>query len=117
VYIVFVLVILAAVAWIGLALSWAASVARHRPDLHDSGQQQRYGWKCPRCGKTHAPTCRVKGCGGPLVWVQRDTAIKCARCHRRFVAHPFLFRMTPRPRQMWCDGCRGLSKITDWKIG
>lgn len=116
-YVVFGLVIFAAVVWILLALSWAASVARHKPDLHNSGTQVRYGWKCPRCGKTHAPTCKAGNCGGPLVWVQRESSIKCARCHRRFIAHPLLFRRTPRTRIRWCDGCRSLSVISNWKLG
>lgn len=116
-YLVGGLVGAAAVLWILLALAWASSVARHTPELRDSVQQVRYGWKCPRCGRTHTPVCRVSKCGGPLVWVQRSTTIKCARCHRRFIAHPFLFRRTPRARRMWCRACNAISLITDWKVG
>jgi uncharacterized CHY-type Zn-finger protein len=117
VYIVFAMVLVAAVLWIVLALGWASSVARHSPELRDSVQQIRYGWRCPRCGKTYTPGCKINKCGGPLVWVQRATTIKCARCHRRFIPHPFLFKLTPRARRMWCGGCRKISVIRDWKIG
>ena len=96
----------AAALWIVVGLSWAASVARHTPELRESTQQVRYGWRCPKCGKTHSPTCKADRCGGPLVWVQKGASIKCARCHRRFIAHPLLFRRTPRSRPMWCSGCK-----------
>ncbi len=108
---------LALVLWYAAAMTWAASVSKHRPELRDTVQRTRYGWKCPRCGRTHAPSCRVKGCGGPLVWVQHETRIKCARCHRYLIAHPMLFRQTPRPRRVWCAQCKSLVLIRDWKIG
>ena len=108
---------LALLLWYGAAMVWAASVSTHQPELHESVQGARYGWKCPRCGRTQAPACKVKRCGGPLVWVQRGSRIKCARCHRQLVAHPMLFRRTPRPRRMWCSRCRRLVVVRDWKIG
>jgi len=116
-YILLAVVVVMAAVWLLLALGWASSVARHTPELRDSAQQIRYGWRCPRCGKTHTPNCKVNNCGGPLVWVQRGTSIKCARCHRRFIAHPLLFRLTPCARPMWCNGCKKVSLIRDWKIG
>jgi DNA-directed RNA polymerase subunit RPC12/RpoP len=116
VYVVLGLVLVAAVLWIVLGVAWASSVASHMPELRDGAQQVRYGWRCPRCGKTHTPNCKASNCGGPLVWVQRETTIKCARCHRRFIPHPLLFRRTPRSRHMWCSGCRKLSFIREWKI-
>ncbi len=102
--------------WVVLALGWASSVARHNPELRDSVQQVRYGWKCPKCGRVHTPSCKVGKCGGALVWVQRGTSIKCARCHRRFIPHPLLFSLTPRPRPMWCGACKSISLITNWKV-
>ncbi len=115
-YLIYALVIVAAALWILLALGWASSVARHSPELRDSGQQVRYGWHCRRCGKTHAPVCRMSRCGGPLVWVQGETTIKCARCHRRFIAHPMLFRLTPITRPAWCSGCNRITIVGEWKI-
>jgi len=116
-HVLLAVVVAVAVLWVLLALGWASSVARHTPELRDSAQQIRYGWRCPRCGKTHTPNCKANNCGGPLVWVQRGTTIKCARCHRRFIAHPLLFSLAPRPRPMWCNGCKKISLIRDWKIG
>jgi DNA-directed RNA polymerase subunit RPC12/RpoP len=107
----------AALLWTLAALAWSSSVARHDPELRASTRQVRYGWRCPKCGQNHTPTCKVGKCRGPLVWVQRETTIKCARCHRRFIPHPFLFRMTPRPRRMFCTSCRSLSLITNWTVG
>jgi hypothetical protein len=109
-------IVAAAVVWVLLALGWASSVSRHTPELRDSVIQVRYGWKCPKCGRSHAPSCRVNKCGGPLVWVQRGTSIKCARCHRRFVAHPLLFSQTPKPWLKWCNGCKRISLIREWKV-
>ncbi len=116
-YVVLGLVLAAALLWVLLALSWASSVARHTPELREAPQQVRYGWRCPQCGKTYTPTCKVNKCGGALVWVQKGTTIKCARCHRRFIAHPFLFKTTPRPRRMWCGACKKIGLITEWKVG
>lgn len=107
----------AVILWALLALAWASSVSRHRPELRESTQQVRYGWECPKCGRTHAPNCKASRCGGPLVWVQRGATIKCARCHRRFIPHPFLFRMIPRARPMWCGGCKSINIIRNWKLG
>jgi len=103
--------------WYTVAMAWASSVARHQPELRESAQQVRYGWRCPRCGRTYSPSCKVDKCGGPLVWVQRGTRIKCARCHRCFIAHPMLFRQTPRARRMWCRQCNWVGVVKDWKIG
>lgn len=105
------------VVWYLVGKAWAASVAKHRPVLHESAQQVRYGWRCPKCGHTEAPSCRVNNCGGPLVWVQRQTRIKCARCHRYLIAHPMLFRQTPRPRRVRCRQCRRWGLVRDWKLG
>lgn len=102
--------------WYAVAMVWASSVAKHRPELHATGQQTRYGWRCPRCGRIHAPTCKVGNCGGALVWVQRDTRIKCARCHRYFIPHPMLFRQTPVARYLWCNGCHHFVKVSHWKL-
>ena len=115
-YLVFGAAGLALIVWYLLATTWAASVAKHQPDLRESVQQTRYGWKCPRCGRTYAPLCKVGNCRGPLVWVQGETRIKCARCHRYFVSHPMLFRQTPRPRRVWCARCRSLVLVREWKI-
>lgn len=116
-YIVLGIALAVVTLWVLLALAWASSVARHTPELRDSVRQIRYGWNCPKCGRTHAPSCRINNCGGPLVWVQRGTSIKCARCHRRFIPHPLLFRLTPRPRRMWCGSCKSVSLVTNWKLG
>jgi hypothetical protein len=103
--------------WALAGLAWSSSVARHSPELRESTLQVRYGWKCPKCGRTHTPTCKSGNCGGPLVWVQRHSTIKCGRCHRRFIPHPFLFRTVPRPRRMFCSSCRSLNVITHWQVG
>jgi DNA-directed RNA polymerase subunit RPC12/RpoP len=105
-----------ALLWYALAMAWASSVSKHQPQLHES-VQRRYGWRCARCGRVSAPSCRVGNCGGPLVWVQRETRIKCARCHRYFIAHPMLFRQRPRARRMWCRQCKSVVLVKDWKIG
>jgi len=104
------------VGWVLLALAWTSSVSQHTPELRETAQQVRYGWKCPKCGRAHAPTCKINKCGGPLVWVQRGKTIKCARCHRRLVPHPFLFSLVPKPRLMWCGSCRRVSLIREWKV-
>ena len=116
VYVIGGIVGAAAVVWALVALAWASSVSRHTPELRESIRQIRYGWKCPKCGRIHAPICKVNKCGGPLVWVQRGASIKCSRCHRRFIPHPFLFKLTPRPRRMWCSSCKSIGLITDWKL-
>jgi len=116
VYVIGGIVGAAVVLWGLVSLAWASSAARHTPELRESIRQIRYGWKCPKCGRVHAPNCKVNKCGGPLVWVQRGASIKCARCHRRFIPHPFLFRLTPRPRRMWCNACKSIRLITDWKL-
>lgn len=103
--------------WYALGMAWASSVSLHRPELHESVQQTRFGWRCPKCGHTEAPACRVRNCGGPLVWVQRGTRIKCARCHRYFIPHPMLFRQTPRPRRVRCPQCSWKGVIADWRVG
>lgn len=103
--------------WYAAATAWASSVARHQPELRESARQVRYGWRCPRCGRTHTPSCKADKCGGPLVWVQRGTRIKCARCHRYFIAHPMLFRQAPRPRPMWCRQCMWVGVVRSWRIG
>ena len=104
------------ILWYALAMAWSSSVAKHRPELHGTVQRTRYGWKCPRCGRVHVPACKVNKCGGPLVWVQRETRIKCTRCYRHFVAHPMLFRQLPRPRPMWCRQCNWIGVVRDWKV-
>jgi hypothetical protein len=106
----------AAVAgWYAVATAWASSVAKHQPDLRDMAQT-RYGWRCTKCGYAHTPTCKAGDCGGPLVWVQQGTRIKCARCHRYFVAHPMLFRQTPRPRRMFCSKCKSVVMVKEFKV-
>jgi len=107
---------LALILWYAVAMAWAASVSKHRPDLRGSVKQTRYGWRCPRCGRVHAPACTVGNCGGPLVWTQQQTRIKCSRCHRYFIPHPMLFRQTPRPRRMWCGQCKSVVLVKDWKL-
>jgi DNA-directed RNA polymerase subunit RPC12/RpoP len=103
--------------WYLVAMAWAASVAKHKPELHEGVQRWRYGWRCPKCGNMIAPACnKVNDCGGPLVWVQHETRIKCARCHRYFIAHPMMFRETPRPRRERCRTCGWSGLIKDWKI-
>jgi hypothetical protein len=102
--------------WYAVATAWASSVAKHQPDLGGSAPQVRYGWCCARCSRVHVPVCKASKCGGPLVWVQRGTRIKCARCHRYFIAHPMLFRQTPRPRRMWCRYCKTTGVVRDWKV-
>ncbi len=102
--------------WYLVAMAWASSVSKQSLELREQVIQTRYGWRCPRCGHTEAPSCRVNNCGGPLVWVQRGTRIKCARCHRYFVAHPMLFRQTPRPRRQRCPQCGWVGVVTDWKV-
>ncbi len=102
--------------WYAVAMAWASSVAKHQPDLSDAVHQIRYGWKCKRCGRVHAPACSVGKCGGPLVWVQKGTRIKCARCHTYLVAHPMLFRQTPRPRRILCRYCKWIGVVKDWKV-
>jgi len=102
--------------WYAIAAAWASSVSKHNPDLREGAGQLRYGWRCPRCGNMEAPACSVNRCGGPLVWVQRNTRIKCARCHRSFVPHPMLFRVTPRARFKHCRKCGWRGKITDFKL-
>lgn len=109
-------VALVLLAWYGVASAWASSVARHQPELHETVQGRRYGWRCPKCGHVEAPVCRVGNCGGPLVWVQRQTRIKCARCHRYFIPHPMLFRQTPRPRYARCRQCGWIGIVRDWKL-
>jgi hypothetical protein len=116
-YLVGGIVAAAVVLWLLVALGWASSISRHAPELRESTHQVRYGWKCPKCGRIHAPTCKASRCGGALVWVQRGATIKCARCHRRFIPHPFLFRLTPCRRPMWCGACKSVSMIADWKLG
>jgi len=123
--------------WYLVAMAWAASVAKHEPELRDQMVQVRFGWRCPRCGRLEAPSCRVRvgaaaegrapepgrapvgkvsKCGGPLVWVQRATRIKCARCHRYFIAQPMLFRQTPRPGRRRCHQCGWSGVVKDWKV-
>lgn len=102
--------------WYLVAIAWASSVAKHRPELHEGVQRSRYGWRCRQCGNMTAPACGVNKCGGPLVWVQRETRIKCARCHRYMIAHPMLFRQTPRPRRERCRQCGWAGLIKEWKI-
>ncbi len=109
-------VALAGLLWYGLATAWASSVAKQSMELREQVVQVRYGWRCPRCGHVEAPSCKVNNCGGPLVWVQRGTRIKCARCHRYFIPHPMLFRQTPRPRRMRCPQCGWRGVVTDWKV-
>ena len=107
----------AVVGWYAVARMWAASVAKHRPELHEGVQRYRYGWRCPQCGNMEAPACKVNNCGGPLVWVQRNARIKCSRCHRYFIPHPMLFRQTPRPRRVRCRKCGWRGVVKDWRIG
>ena len=107
----------ALVTWYAVASAWAASIAKHRPELRQTVLQVRYGWQCGRCGHTHTPVCKAGNCGGPLVWVQNGTRIKCARCHRYFIPHPMLFRQTPRPRRMLCTRCKWIGTIKEWKVG
>jgi DNA-directed RNA polymerase subunit RPC12/RpoP len=102
--------------WYGVAKAWSSSVALHQPELHEGSQRLRFGWCCPRCAHTTAPACKVVQCGGPLVWVQQGTRIKCVRCHRYFIAHPMLFRQTPRPRHVRCRRCGWIGVIKDWKV-
>ena len=104
------------VLWYALGAVWAASVAKHEPTLRASAGQARYGWRCPRCGRTEAPQCRVDDCGGALVWVQHNTRIKCSRCHRYFIPHPMLFRQTPRPRRVRCRGCGWIGVMRQWRL-
>lgn len=110
------LLVVAILLWYLAGQAWASSVARHEPDLREQALQTRYGWRCPRCGRTQAPFCRVNRCGGPLVWVQQGTRIKCARCHRYLIPHPMLFRQTPRPRRKHCPQCGWQGVIRDWTI-
>jgi DNA-directed RNA polymerase subunit RPC12/RpoP len=102
--------------WWALSRFWASSIQRFEPLLHDSALRTRYGWRCPRCRTTHAPDCPVPGCGGALFWVQNDTRIKCARCHRYLIAHPWLFSQLPRPRRVACRQCRWSGRVSNWKI-
>ncbi len=102
--------------WYGLATSWASSVSKHNPDLREGAGQARYGWRCPKCGRVEAPSCTVNRCGGPLVWVAKGTKIKCSRCHRILVAHPMLFRETPRPRTVRCRQCGWSGKMAGFKL-
>jgi DNA-directed RNA polymerase subunit RPC12/RpoP len=102
--------------WYLVAQAWAASVAKHRPELHEAIQRSRYGWRCPNCGQVEAPACQVNNCGGPLVWVQGETRIKCSRCHRYLIPHPMLFRQTPRPRRRRCPRCGWRGKVREWKV-
>lgn len=104
------------VLWVVVAMAWASSISQHNPDLREGAGQIRYGWRCPKCGRMEAPSCEVNKCGGPLVWVQRNTKIKCSRCHRNFIAHPLLFRETPRPRTMHCRQCNWSGKIADFRL-
>ncbi|GEM_PF-3512786 len=108
---------LALLAWYGIGAAWASSVARHQPELRDSVQGGRYGWRCPRCGSVQAPACRVRGCGGPLVWVQRGTRVMCTRCHRNLVAHPMLFRQAPTAWPARCRRCGWMGVVREWKVG
>jgi transcription elongation factor Elf1 len=102
--------------WYLVAAAWASSVARHNPELHEGVQRSRYGWRCPQCGTMTAPSCTVNKCGGPLVWVQRETRIKCSRCHRYLIAHPMLFQQVPRPGRARCRQCGWSGLIKEWKI-
>jgi transcription elongation factor Elf1 len=102
--------------WYAVASAWAASVRTHNPDLREGAGQIRYGWRCPRCGRLEAPSCQVRKCGGPLVWVSRNTRIRCSRCHRGFVAHPMLFREAPRRRKMHCRQCGWSGRISHWRL-
>jgi transcription elongation factor Elf1 len=104
------------VLWFLVAGVWASSVAQHKPELHEGVQRSRYGWRCPQCGHMAAPSCKVNKCGGPLVWVQRETRIKCARCHRYLIAHPMLFQQIPRPGRARCRQCGWSGRIKEWKI-
>lgn len=113
---VLVVVGLVLVAWYAVAQAWAASLAKHEPELHESALRTRLGWSCPRCGHTYAPACKAEKCGGALVWVHRGTRINCARCHRHFIAHPMLFRQTPRPRWVRCPQCRWSGVVKSWKV-
>jgi hypothetical protein len=103
-------------AWYLLGQAWASSIARHQPDLREQAVQTRYGWRCPRCGRTEAPSCTINRCGGPLVWVQRGSRIKCARCHRYFIPHPMLFRQKPLPRRKRCAQCGWTGVVKDWTV-
>ena len=109
-------IVLLLLVWYLVATAWASSVAVQRQELHGTAQRTRFGWRCPRCGHTEAPACKAANCGGPLVWVQQGTRIKCARCHRYFIAHPMLFRQTPRPRRVRCRQCGWIGLIKDWKV-
>ena len=106
----------AAALWYLVASVWASSVRTHNPDLREGAGQIRYGWRCPRCGRMEAPSCRVKKCGGPLVWITRKTKIRCSRCAIGFVAHPLLFRETPRPRKLHCSQCGNTWRNTNWRL-
>ena len=102
--------------WVVAAMFWASSIARHNPELREGAGQKRYGWRCPRCRNVDAPACRENNCGGALVWVQRDTRVKCARCHRNFIANPFLFRQNPGAKYMRCRKCGWTGKVTNWNL-
>lgn len=102
--------------WYLVGQAWASSIAQHEPDLREQAVQTRYGWRCPRCGRTEAPSCTIHRCGGPLVWVQRGSRIKCARCHRRFIPHPMFFRQTPLPRRKRCAQCGWTGVVKDWTL-
>ena len=102
--------------WCVVAAAWASSVRTHNPDLREGAGQILYGWRCPQCGRMEAPSCTVNKCGGPLVWVARNTKIHCSRCHKGFVAHPMLFRETPRPRKMHCRQCGWAGVVADWRL-
>ncbi len=102
--------------WYLIGQAWASSVAQHNPELREGAGQERYGWRCTRCGAIQAPVCPVKKCGGPLVWVQHNTRIKCARCHFVLIPHPMLFRSLPKPRKVHCRQCGWRGKISDFRI-
>lgn len=108
--------IIALSIWVAAAVFWASSVAKHNPELRESAGSVRYGWRCPRCSRMEAPSCKVNKCGGALVWVQRGTRIKCSRCHRNYVASPLLFRQVPGPKRMTCRQCGWSGTITDWRV-
>jgi len=103
--------------WYLISHFWADSVSHHQQILHDSVNQRRYGWRCPRCGKIAAPLCGREGCRGPLVWAGEQRRIICNRCGRHFIAHPWLFRETPIAWPGHCRECRWTGIVRHWDVG
>jgi hypothetical protein len=104
--------------WYLISHFWADSIRHQAPILYDTVGQSRFGWKCPHCGRISAPLCGHEGCRGPLLWTASPPKrIRCSRCGRHQVIHPWLFRQTPVSHPVRCSDCGWIGMMHDWDVG